>query len=126
MVDITPAIPAGRQIINGYGGGGFRISGETYQGSVIVFADRTQQWDVAGPDALTMDSFEPVAVSGGTTEILLLGTGETTVPLLPAVRVALREKGIIADVMTTGAACRTFNVLLSEDRRVTAALIAVQ
>ena len=125
MVDITPAVPAGRQIINGYGDGGFRISGETYQGSVIVFAERTVSWAVDEVGDLSAETLETITSAPDVIEILLLGMGETMAPLAPSLRNDLRERGIIADVMSTGAACRTFNVLQSEDRRVTAALIAV-
>lgn len=58
-------------------------------------------------------------------EILLVGCGKRLVPLAPALKAALRERGIGADPMDTGAACRTYNVLMAEGRRVAAALLAV-
>lgn len=125
MVDITPALPAGRQIINGYGDGGFRIGGERHEGSVVVFPERTISWHANEAGDLSLDSFATVVSASESVEILLVGTGTTMTFLAPAVRAALRDHGIVADVMTTAAACRTFNVLLAEDRRVAAALIAV-
>ena len=58
-------------------------------------------------------------------EILLVGTGKELKPLPPALRQAFREAGISADPMSTGAAVRTYNVLLAEDRAVAAALVAI-
>ncbi|TGT19415.1 hypothetical protein EN817_31340, partial [Mesorhizobium sp. M3A.F.Ca.ET.174.01.1.1] len=58
-------------------------------------------------------------------EILLVGTGKDLRPLPAALRAAMKEAGISADPMSTGAAVRTYNVLLAEDRAVAAALIAV-
>ena len=58
-------------------------------------------------------------------EVLLVGTGRDLVPLQPGLRQALRERQIAAEAMSTGAAVRTFNVLLAENRAVAAALIAV-
>ncbi|TIW66498.1 MAG: hypothetical protein E5V56_06065, partial [Mesorhizobium sp.] len=61
----------------------------------------------------------------GKVEIVLVGTGKDLRPLPTALRAALKEAGIAADPMSTGAAVRTYNVLLAEDRAVAAALIAV-
>ena len=59
-------------------------------------------------------------------EILLIGCGPASALLAPAIRRMLEEAGLGVEIMDTGAACRTFNVLLSEDRAVAAALIAVE
>ena len=117
-----PLIPKGRKIITGYGGGGFKINHEFVAGSLIVFPESVLSWDAAPP--FTLAHFTPVLESSGI-ELLLLGTGEGNLPLDPAIRAALKAKGIATDVMNTGAACRTYNVLLSEERRVAAAVIAV-
>lgn len=124
MADITPPIPAGRQLINAYGDGGFRIAGASYTGSVLVFPERTIPWPVDPGAELTVASLEAVLTAPDTPQVLLIGTGATTTFLPGPLRAALREKGIVAEPMATGAACRTFNVLLSEDRSVAAALIA--
>ena len=123
MVDITPAIPLGRQIIQSYGNGRFRIAGEIYEGSVLVFAETTKPWPIASMAALTLESLSDVVANR--VDILLIGTGATMTFLDPGLRADLRAGGVVADAMDTGAACRTFNVLLAEDRRVAAALIAL-
>ena len=125
MVDITPLVPAGRQVIQGYGDGGFRIGGETYQGSVLVFSATTLSWPVEALQFLTPDSLQPITAADPAVEILLIGCGREMVPLPAGLRRDLSQRGISAEPMDTGAACRTFNVLLSEDRAVAAALIAI-
>jgi uncharacterized protein len=124
-VDITPRIPGGRQLINAYGAGGFRIAGTAYKGSVLVLPERALPWPVALMAGLTLESLAPLFEAGPRTEILLIGCGASIAFIPKALREALRTKGIAVDGMNTGAACRTYNVLLAEDRRVGAALIAV-
>lgn len=124
-MDITPLIPAGRQLIQRYGEGGFRISGQRYDGSVIVFRERTLSWPVGAIGDVQPDSLRPVLEATEKVGILLVGCGKSAAALPSALRQVLRDAGIVMEVMDTGAACRTFNVLLAEDRLVAAALIAV-
>jgi uncharacterized protein len=124
-MDITPQIPAGRQVIESYGEGRFRISGKAHDGSVIVFPDRTIAWPVTAMADLSMDALPDVLVATPPVEILLIGCGARLALLPPPLRAALRERGIGCDPMDTGAACRTFNILMAESRRVAAALIAL-
>ncbi|MBM3485176.1 MAG: hypothetical protein FJX67_00870 [Alphaproteobacteria bacterium] len=125
MADITPLVPEGRQVIQSYGGGGFRIAGTSHAGSVLVLPDRTRAWPVTAMAELTFETLAPVWETGAAVSVLLIGTGPRAAFLPAALRAALKDRGIVADVMATGAACRTFNVLLAEDRRVAAALMAV-
>ena len=124
-MDVTPLIPEGLQLIETYGDGAFRITGVRYQGAVFVFPDETQAWQQASVEDLTATTFSPVTDRETVPEILLLGTGARTEFILPSIRAAIHEKGPVVDVMDTGAACRTYNVLLSEGRRVAAALLPV-
>ena len=124
-MEITPAIPGDRQVIAGYGAGLFRISGVVHNSSVIVFTDRTIAWPVQSLDELTIDSLAPVREADPAVEVLLLGVGGQNALVPSALRKALRDAGIVLDSMDTGAACRTYNVLMAEDRRVAAALIAL-
>jgi uncharacterized protein len=121
-VDVTPLIPAGRQVVESYGPGGFRVSGVTYRGAILVFAEAVQPWSAARVDDITAASLAPV-MEHGDIEILLLGCGACMVPVAQDLRQVLRDKGIVVDAMDTGAACRTYNVLLAEERRVAAALL---
>ena len=118
-MELTAVNPAGRQVIERYAPAGFRVSGVVYQGPVLVFPDRTLPWADA---ALSAESLAPVVEHGGI-ELLLLGLGRRTVPVAAGLRASLKAAGILLETMDTGAACRTYNVLLAEDRRVAAALL---
>ena len=121
-MELTPVIPSGRQVIESYGVRGFRVTGIAYEYSILVFPDATLDWPVAGIEAVTIETLQPVVERGGT-EILLLGCGARMMPVPPALRQALKAVSISLEAMDTGAACRTYNVLLAEDRRVAAALL---
>jgi uncharacterized protein len=118
-MDLTPLAPAGRQLIERYSADGFRVSGIVYPGPVLVFIDRTLLWEnpVISPEGLA-----PVIEHGGV-ELLLIGLGKRGAPVAPALRAALKAHGIGVEAMDTGAACRTYSVLLAEDRLVAAALL---
>jgi uncharacterized protein len=125
MADITPPIPADRQLIQSYGDGGFRITGVEFKGSVIVTPLVTALWSAIDSENLAPDDI--LAALRGTERgtVLLLGAGTRFAAVSASFRQGLREAGIGLEVMDTGAACRTYNVLLAEDRAVAAALIAV-
>lgn len=125
MVDVTPLIGGDRQIVESYGPGRFRISGRVYEGSVIMSADRTLPWDATAAANLSPESLAPVLALAPAVDVLLIGCGARAAFLAPALRRALKDAGISADAMDTGAACRTYNVLAAEGRRVAAALIAL-
>lgn len=126
-MDVTPMIPQGKQIIEAYGDGGFRVSGKRLEGSVIVFPDNAQAWPVTEPAQMSTGNLAGVGEAGrkGTVELLLIGTGPRMTQVDRALRQALRADGVVVETMDTGAACRTYNVLMAEGRRVAAALIAV-
>ncbi|HKR20121.1 MAG TPA: Mth938-like domain-containing protein [Stellaceae bacterium] len=121
MTDVTPLIPAGRQVVDSYGRNGFHVSGVAYEGAILVTAEATVAWSVGSLTEITLDSLSALFDRG--IEILLLGCGPRMVPVPPALRAALKAKGMVVDAMDTGAACRTYNVLVAEERRVAAALL---
>jgi uncharacterized protein len=123
-MDITPALAAGSLVIETYGDGGFRVAGKRIEGSIIITHEAVYPWE---PDdgPLTLESLQPVLDCAVEIDILLVGCGQSLEPIPVAVKNQLRELGIGADPMDTGAACRTYNVLLTEDRRVAVALKAV-
>ena len=125
-MDLTPLIPAGRQIVESYGGGRFRVTGIAYEGSVLVFPGRTLSWPVATMAQLDETSLAPVVAEGqaGNVDLLLLGCGARMAMIPADLRRHLRAAGVIVEAMDTGAACRTYNVLMADGRRVAAALIA--
>ena len=106
--------------IDGYGPGGFRIGGTWYSGSVIVTAQGTMPF--AG---LNAEGFQPMIALASDIDVLLVGMGSDIAPLEPNLRESLENAGIGVEIMSTSSACRTYNVLLNEDRRVAAALVAV-
>lgn len=114
-----PAALGGRQLIERYSAGGFRISGVIFAGPVLVFPERTVTWD---NPAATIESLAPVIADGGI-ELVLVGLGRHGAPAAPALRAALKTHGLGIEAMDTGAACRTYNLLAGEDRRVAAALM---
>ncbi|MBK8157342.1 MAG: Mth938-like domain-containing protein [Rhodospirillaceae bacterium] len=126
-MDVTPLIPAGRQIIETYGDGRFRIANVLHPGSVLVFPAKTLMWAVTEMAALDMASLQPVslAAQSGEVKLLLLGCGPRLTQVPRDLRALLRADGIVIEPMDTGAAARTFNVLMAEGRWVAAALIAV-
>jgi uncharacterized protein len=124
-MDLRPLEFPGRQVIQSYGEGRFRIAGTLHAGSVVVWPERTRAWPVAEARAIGIDTLSAVAAADEVTEILLIGCGARFLPVPAELRDALRRHGMVLEWMDTGAACRTFNVLLGEDRRVAAALIAV-
>jgi uncharacterized protein len=124
-LDITPAVPAGRQLIEGYRPGGFRIAGVQHAGSVLVLPERTLGWPVGVPEEITAASLAPITASEPPVELLIIGLGPRFGPVAAELRATLRRHGVSIEAMATDAACRTYNVLLIEDRRVAAALIAL-
>ena len=124
-LDVTPRLPAGRQVIQRYGNGGFRIAGTSHEGSVLVFAERTLAWPVAETAGITMESLDAVASAPESVSILVVGCGPTFQAPPRGLKDALRARGIVLEWMDTGAACRTFNVLLTEERQAAAAILAV-
>ena len=112
------------QIIHGYGDGGFRISGNRFLGSVFVTLRHTSLWSPPTPEQLTASAIIDVA-PGKVPPLLLLGVG--AVPLSPLQTFAddLKQHGITLELMSTAAACRTWNVLISEGRNAAAALYVV-
>lgn len=123
MVDITPMIPADRQVIDGFGPGQICVAGQWRDGALIVLSTTTLSWAVESFEALTLADFQPVIDADPAVEILLLGCGRSAKLLPKALRQGLRDAGIVTESMDTAAACRTFNVLLAEERRVAAAIL---
>lgn len=120
-MDITPAIPKGRQLITGYGAGGFKVNHQQVEGSILICAQQTLPWD----GAITLESLAPLLTADMALDLLLIGTGAKVAMPDISLREALKVRKIGLEVMDTGAACRTYNVLMTEERRIGAALIAV-
>jgi uncharacterized protein len=126
MVDLTPLIPQGRQVIDGYGPGRYRVGGQVYESAILVLPTRTVVWPVAALGAVTTESLAEAVAVAGEVELLLLGTGLRLLPPPAGLRAGLRAAGIALEPMDSGAACRTYNVLMAEGRLVAAALLPVE
>jgi uncharacterized protein len=112
--------------IDAYGGGGFRVSGERIEGSILILDDALRSWPVASREALTVDHLSEILAAGSrTVEFVLLGVGPKAMPAPAEVRKALQAAGMGLEVMDTATACRLYNVLAAEGRRLAAALIAI-
>jgi uncharacterized protein len=116
----------GRAPIDAYGNGGFRFADMSHRGSLLCLPSGFYGWGPVEMGALDAEDFARVIAEAGAIEILLVGTGPSLRPLPGELRKALKEAGMAVETMSTGAAVRTFNVLLAEERAVAAALIAVE
>ena len=100
MIDATRPPPEGRQIVQRYGDGGFTVSGVVLRGPILILPDRTLPWTATRPDEVSAAGLAALRSAEPAVELLIVGMG-------------------------TPAACRTYNVLATEGRRVAAALIPV-
>jgi uncharacterized protein len=125
-IEIRAAHFPGRAPIDAYGNGGFRFAEMSHRGSLLLLPSGIYGWDMTAEDSLTPDHFQRVLDEAADIEFLLVGTGTEMRPLPAALKTALRDRRIGADPMNTGAAVRTYNIMLSESRAVAAALIAVE
>lgn len=116
----------GRAPIDAYGNGGFRFAEMSHRGSILCLPSGIHGWQPGDASALAVEDFARVVAEAGDIDVLLVGTGTELKPLPAGVRAALRAAGVSSDPMSTGAAVRTYNVLLDEGRRVAAALFAVE
>lgn len=125
-VILTEARFPGRAPIDAYGNGGFRFADMSHRGSILALPGGIEAWPVDAVEALTPELLAPILRERDSIEILLFGVGPAFRPLPDAAAGTLAEAGLAPDLMNTGAAVRTYNVLLAENRAVAAALIAVE
>jgi len=104
--------------IEGYGPGFFRIGGRVIQGAVLALPNSAQKWG-------GLDDIDALLAVADQVDVIFLGTGAEIAHAPDAMREALDARGIGLEVMASAAACRTYNILLSEGRRVAAALVPV-
>lgn len=112
--------------IDAYGNGGFRFAGMSHNGSILCLPSGIHGWAGGEVQSLTADDLAPVLAERAAIDFLLLGCGRSLVIPPPALQKAFVEARVGLEPMDTGAAARTYNVLLGEGRRVAAALIAVE
>ena len=124
MVDLAgqPHYP-GTAPIESYGKGGFRFAGMSHRGSLLCLPDGIWAWPVSAVEQVSEEALAPLLARAAELDFVILGCGRDPWP--PDLRVRFRETHLSFDAMTTGAAVRTYNILVGERRRVAAALIAV-
>ena len=124
IVPDAPHLP--RQVpIDAYGSGGFRFAGMSHRGSLLSLPSGIWAWPVAVPEELAGSNLAPVFAEAEAIELFVLGCGPDLWSLPEALRWRFRDYRIGLEVMATGAAVRTYNILIGENRRVAAGLIAV-
>ena len=111
--------------IEAYGQGGFAFAGMSHRGSLLCLPDAIWAWPVETTDQIDRYSLQRVFESANAIDTLIVGTGKTVWQPPAELRAALRAVKVVMDVMQTGPAIRTYNVMIGERRRVAAALIAV-
>ncbi len=115
--------PAQVQLIRTYSPGRFLISDREWREPVLVTPTATSPWPVARAEELSLASLAALNGAQLPTELLVLGCGARAIFVPPALRAELKAAGLALEVVDTGSACRIYNVLLAEGRRVAAALI---
>ncbi len=120
-MDITPLVSADLKLVQSYKAGQFKINGQVYDHPVLICGENVSKWNVSAFDQVN----DQIRALTGQIDVLLIGAGVSFSVLPPAQRAQFQGLGFTVDVMDTPAACRTYNVLTSEGRRVAAALIPV-
>ena len=111
----------GHNVVTGYGEGYVVVNGERHESSLLVLPDQVIDWPAESFDSLTERDFE--VFEGLDVDIVLLGTGTKQRFPHPSLTAALRDARIGVEVMDVQAACRTYNILVAEERKVAAALL---
>ncbi|MDX2144657.1 MAG: Mth938-like domain-containing protein [Rhodospirillaceae bacterium] len=125
MTQLTPTATSERQKIQRYGQGRFTVSGTAFTGSVLVLPRETVPWVVTDILAIPAAAMNILIERAQGLDLCIIGCGPRVVMLAPAVRAAFKAASLHVELMDTGSACRTFNVLTAENRAVGAALIAI-
>lgn len=128
-MEITPSFLATSKQIYSYHENGFIIATdkthEAYKGAIIVLPEEVIAWDIADFDEFGADSLLPLNDLISDIEILLIGCGDKVRFIPPSMRLKIKEAGLNCGIeaMETGAACRAYNILMAEGRKVAAALL---
>lgn len=120
-----PEAPQGLLPIDAFGEGGFRVAGRRHEGGVWILPGVVRPWEARDPAMLAREDFAPVFEARERPDIVVLGVGERLKHPPADVRRALRDIGVGLESMDTPTACRAYNLLAGEARRVFAALMAV-
>lgn len=111
----------GQYLFSSHGSGYVAVNGVRYETSVLVTPGSIAEWAVAGLETLSVADFEPLLAKQP--DVLILGTGSITRFPARELTLALAAAGVGLEVMDNGAACRTYNIVAAEGRRVAAAIL---
>lgn len=124
-MEFTEIKKSSEAFIAGYGDGGFRLGERRFEGSLLITPNGFYPWNVLAYAQISLENLSPILDVDENIELLIIGMGNSMAFLPKSIRQAFAKKDIAIEVMDTGAAARTYNVLLQEGRNVTAALIAI-
>ncbi len=125
-MEFTEIKSSSEAFIAGYGDGGFRMGEQRVKGSMLITPMGYYPWPVNEVSEITIEALQPILDCAVDVELLMIGTGISMAFISKDIRHAFAQKDIAIEAMDTGAAARTYNVLLQEGRKVTAALIAIK
>jgi len=111
--------------IDAYGSGGFSFAGMSHRGSLLCLPDGIWAWPVKNVADLNQAALAAAFERAAELDLFLIGAGKDPCALPETLRARFRAAGISVDCLATGPAAQTYNILLSENRRVGAGLIAV-
>ena len=119
---LHPQAPGTLRTVTGYGPGWIEINAVRHEGSILVQPETdVLPWSATGFETLSVQDFEGLLVH--TPDVVLLGTGARQRFAHPRLSASLAARGIGLECMDTAAACRTYNILMTEGRKVLAALL---
>ncbi len=124
-MDLREEKRPGLNLISGYGGGGFRVGGRVPKGDLLITPTGLYPWKVKSVKSIKKQSLKPIYEGGFQAEFILFGLGGEVTDGGIVARKLEKSLGLVCEVMTTGAAVRTYNVLVLEGRQIAAALIAI-
>jgi uncharacterized protein len=124
-MDITPQIPKNKNNITSYGPEGFKINQTIYKNSLILSPDKLLKIEIKNPEEINLDILKQILTAES--EVLLIGTGAKHLRLPENIRHQIKNSFplISIDEMSSAAACRTYNILITEDRNVVAVLMMI-
>lgn len=125
MTSVDERFLPGHHELDAYGNHGFRFGGMSHRGSILTMPSGVRAWSVVTVADINFDALANAVAEAASIDLLIIGTGETLVPLDPELMATLRGAGLRVDVMSTPTAARTYNFLVSEGRQAAAALVAV-
>ncbi len=124
-VDITPIVAADFKLIDGYAEGYYRVAKEKVEGDILIYMKEHHHVEIADFSSLTEQECDNALALIDHPELLLIGTGKQLHMISPLLRKYIKNKGANVEVMDSAAACRTYNALVAEGRKVAVLLAAM-